>query len=141
MTLRYRSDETIATAVLSLDELLFSTTVTNGFARLGHTLRECCLADNNSLPQVLDQFISGNQAITVTDQVREEIKDFGLNLQHVSGAAKLAALIVECELIEEVNHGLTPDTYRSFFLKKRDAPSYSNCSKSGRSHGSMPSLV
>src|SRR5687768_9298839 len=102
----HRSNETIATAVLGLDDLLLPATVPDGFACLGHTLRECRFANNNIRPQLLDQLLSRNKAFTVTNQVHEEIEYFGFDFQHVIGTAELVALIVECELIEEVNHGL-----------------------------------
>jgi hypothetical protein len=66
------------------------------------------IADKLGRPQVFEEFVFGDNAVTMLDKIRQQIKHFGLEREGGTSAAQLVEPRVEFILVEGVDHRTRP---------------------------------
>ena len=104
----YDANEAEAFARQRLDETLLFTAVADGASYDVQTGRERGIGYRASVPDRADQLILADDAVPVTYQVGEQVKDLRRHGQRIGSAMKLAPLDVQCMALEEIAQDAPP---------------------------------
>jgi len=82
--------------------------IPNGLADLHHPVVEWGLTDEALRPDVFQEFLTGDDAVAMLDEIAQNRK--GLRLQGAwdPGVAQFVELGIKCEVIEQVQHHPPP---------------------------------
>src|SRR5262249_5482195 len=103
-SLRDCSDETIAASMVRLDNCLLGPVIVHGLAGGHDAAGERGLADDLPRPEFLQQFVFGDYAVAMMQEVNEDIEDLGLNADRLVCIAQLIQARVELKAREAVDH-------------------------------------
>ena len=91
-----------------LDHPLPLPIVSDGAARGHDAVVKGGITDKLGRPQVFEEFVLGDNAVTMLDEVRQQIEHLGLELEECASAAQLVEPRVEFVLVEGVDHRTRP---------------------------------
>src|SRR5438128_1994227 len=84
--------------------------VSDGAARCHDAVVKGCITDKLGRPQVFEEFVLGDNAVTMLDKVRQQIEHFGLELERRASAAKLVEPRVQFVLAKGVANHIRPSS-------------------------------
>ena len=86
------------------DELLRLSVITQRLPRRFHPARQCRIRDDAAVPDLLEDFVLGDQPVARIDQQREQGEDLGLERHSLAPGAQLDPVEIEFEVAEPVQH-------------------------------------
>jgi hypothetical protein len=105
---RHRGDEAIAPPVDGLDTVLVPPTIAKGFADHHHALRQNALTHTALGPQVLQEFLFGDHAVAMCQEIGQDIQ--GVRLQGTQGipVAEFVTFRIKRIRLKDVDHRNVP---------------------------------
>jgi hypothetical protein len=98
-------DKAIAATAERFDDALLLAAVPNGLAGGCHVLVHGGVADALRRPEVLNQFILGNDAITMRNEVGQHIENLGPKWAGSLSVTEFVQVCVQCIVTEDIDHG------------------------------------
>src|SRR5262249_53088161 len=95
---------TIPSAMLGFDDPLLFAVIPDGFTRPRDAARQRRLADHRARPQLVQQFVFGDNLLALVEEIHQQVKRLGLNLHPLAFTAELIEAIVKLALVEAVQH-------------------------------------
>jgi hypothetical protein len=90
--------------MLGLDNLLLTAIIPHRFARRHDAPHQRRLTDHLPGPQLIEQFVFGDKAVAVVEQVDQDIKDLGLNLDRRACPTQVIELVIKGALPKVIEH-------------------------------------
>ena len=101
-------DKAIAAAAERFDEALLPSAVPSGLAGGCHVLVHGGVADALRRPEVLNQFILGDDAITMRNEVGEHIENLRPKWTGLPAVTEFVQVRVQCIITKDIDHGPPP---------------------------------
>jgi hypothetical protein len=98
-----RGDEAIPPAVVGLDDLLPHAVVAHRLAGFSYAARQRGLTDDLTRPELLEQLVSGDKTVTMTEEVDKHLEHFGLEFDGAAGSAQLVPGFAQFAVAEDGN--------------------------------------
>jgi len=105
---RYGGDKAIAPSVDGLDTVLTLPTIAQDFADHHHALRQNARTDPALGPQALQEFLFGDYAVAMCEEIGQEIQGVRLQRTQKTRAAEFIAVRIERIGLKRVYHRNAP---------------------------------
>ena len=114
-------DKAIAAAAERFDDALLPSAVPSGLAGGCHVLVHGGIADALRRPEVLNQFILGDDAITMRNEVGEHIENLRPKWAGLPAVTEFVQVRVQCIVTKDIDHGPLLAPRRERILPTPDA--------------------
>ena len=112
------SDKAIAAPMHRLDEKLLAAAVAQGAPHRPEPLRQGAFTDYLVGPELFQEFVFGDHAVAMLQEVDEHIEALALQGAKGVAAAEFAALRIELVIAKDIDHAIAPSLYVSSLFRR-----------------------